>query len=73
MSEKMETIKELMERTGLHYGVVRYRMKKRNIKKRYTNIPNQAPMRIFNVEEVREIEFYQAGTPGRPWKKKVDK
>jgi len=67
----METIKELMERTGLHYGVIRYRIKRLGLESKYTNIKNQAPVRIFTPDEIAKIEGYKPGKPGRPWKKAI--
>jgi len=68
----METIKQLMERTGLHYGVVRFRIKKLGLEPRYTHVKNQAPVRTFSKDEIKKIEGYVAGKPGRPWKKAIE-
>lgn len=73
MSDKMETIREMMDRTGLHYGVIRFRIGKLGFVKRYGKSPNRALERVFDPDEVKQIEGYEYGKPGRPWKKQAEK
>ena len=66
----METIREIIDRTGLTYGVIRFRMKKLNVYGRLTDDKNSPPRRVFTPTEAGEIENYQYGVAGRPWHKR---
>lgn len=63
----METIREIMARTGLTYGVVRFRMRKLDVYGRLTDDRNSPPKRVFTRAEADLIEHYQYGKSGRPW------